>query len=57
MVILPHLKNRAKAENQESNVAYVNNFPNIVTHTLKIYRMFGIIALLVLCQHSKTWRQ
>ena len=26
-------------------------------HTLKIYRMFGIIALMVLCQQSKMWRQ
>ena len=57
MGILPQLKNRAKYENYETNVAFIIAIKLLHKHAFKIYAIFGIIALLVLCQQSKTWRQ
>ena len=56
MGILSQIKNRAKYENCETNVALIIAIKLLHKHASKIYAIFGIIALLVLCQQSKTWR-
>ena len=56
MGILPQLKNRAKYENYETNVAFIIAIKLLHKHAFKIYAIFDIIVLLVLRRQIKMLR-